>query len=419
MKPKSFFRPVPGSVCAPKGFHATGVTAGIKHESKPDMAMLLSETPCLAAGTFTTNTAKAAPVLLCIQYLKQSPAMRGIVVNSGNANAGTGAQGFRNAQATALHASEMANARGFATSAKQFFVCSTGRIGVQLPMAKIRHGISLAAKNLSKQGDDAAHAIMTTDTFAKKLAFEFKIDGKTVRLGGICKGAGMIQPAMSQTGARPALHATMLCFLTTDAAINRHVLQQCLNIAVAQSFNCVTVDGDTSTNDTVLLMANGQAGNHPLRKGSPGLKKFQTVLNHLTLGLAKMIARDGEGISHVVTLKIKGAASSDDAEKAIRAIGNSALVKCSWCGMDPNWGRILDAIGYSGAKLKESSLTITYNGIPFVEKGLEIEKNLYKVRQIVKKPTFGIECNLHLGKYEAILYTTDLTEEYVRLNKGE
>jgi glutamate N-acetyltransferase/amino-acid N-acetyltransferase len=255
---------------------------------------------------------------------------------------------------------------------------------------------------------------------------EFKLGGKTVRIGGICKGAGMIQPGMSATGARPAagLHATMLCFITTDAAVERQTLQTALQQAVGQSFNRITVDGDMSTNDTVLVLANGLAGNAVLTKLSKDLKAFQAALNHVTLELAKMIARDGEGISRLVTLRLTGAKTADDADAALRAVANSALVKTSWCGGDPNWGRILCALGYSAAKIEESKVDVGYalpgsKKVLFALKGGRPTKASFKsLCKIAAQKEFDLHINLHLGKADAVLYATDLTEAYVDFNKG-
>jgi glutamate N-acetyltransferase/amino-acid N-acetyltransferase len=417
---KSPFISINGGVCAPRGFLGAGVSAGIKHSGKRDLALLISEKLCQTAGTFTTNSAKAAPVLYCLKHVRRDLA-RGVIANSGNANAGTGARGLRDSELTAAMVAGTLAVHGYPGHRDQYLVCSTGRIGVFLPMSKIRRGIHAAAHALTRNDHAVTEAIMTTDTFPKRIAVEFRMGGKTVRIGGMAKGAGMIEPGMSATGRRPPLplHATMLCFLTTDAAISPAMQQACLNEAIGQSFNRITVDGDMSTNDTVLFFANGLAENRPPRKGSSDLRAFQAALNHVTLELAKMMVRDGEGISRVVTLRVRGAATAADAELAIRAIGNSSLVKTSWCGGDPNWGRILDAIGYSGARLDPTRLDISYNGIPLVRKGLQISKNLSKVRQLVQKTHFSIECDLRLGKFETILYTTDLTEKYVELNKGE
>src|SRR5258706_13775 len=371
---------VPGSIVAPKSFRASGVFCDIKRlgtgkgsekGKKRDLALVVSESPATVAGMFTTNQVCAAPVKVCIERVKKGRA-QAIVVNSGNANACTGKQGMKDAL-------EMA---GFTERALNFprnsvLVGSTGRIGVTLPMDNVRAGIVAAAIELGSTPDHAAaaaEAIMTSDTRSKQLAVEFKVGGKSVRIGGVCKGAGMIQPGMSATGQRPAamlLHATMLCFLTTDAAVETKALQIALKEAVANSFNRITVDGDMSTNDTVIVLANGMAGSPKSKvrgqrpeirdQKSPEFRMFQAALSHVCLELAKMIVRDGEGVSRFVTVRVKGAKSLADADAAARAVANSALVKTSWHGGDPNWGRIIDALGYSPATVVEEKVDIGYS----------------------------------------------------------
>jgi glutamate N-acetyltransferase/amino-acid N-acetyltransferase len=323
--------------------------------------------------------------------------------------------------------------------AEHVLVGSTGRIGVPMPMPQVKRGILEAATLLGAGPDyaaQAAEAIMTSDTRSKQIAIEFKLSGKPVRIGGICKGAGMIQPGMSATGARPAampLHATMLCFVTTDAAIEASALQSALQEAVAQSFNRITIDGDMSTNDTVLVLANGLAENRPLRSKSgqalPGngkdLALFQSALNHVCLGLAKMIVRDGEGVSRFVTVRVTGAKSVADADAAARAVANSSLVKTSWCGGDPNWGRILDALGYSSAQLVEEKVDVAYS-LPGSGKLLYSLKQGQPTRvpfrslcRIVSEKEFDLHLNLNLGYASALIYAADLTEAYVDFNKGD
>tara|TARA_B000000557_G_scaffold248192_1_gene232631 strand:- start:1324 stop:2478 length:1155 start_codon:yes stop_codon:yes gene_type:complete len=374
---------------------------------------------------FTTNQICAAPVKVCVEHLKNNTA-QAVVVNSGNANACTGPQGMADAR-------EMAALTGQALglNSTNILVGSTGRIGIQLPMANVRSGITEVATKLKPTraaATLAAEAIMTSDTRPKEVAVEFKLGGKTVRLGGIAKGAGMIQPGMSPTGARPAsapqgLHATMLAYLTTDANIAAGVLKKCLRESVAQSFNCITVDGDMSTNDTVLLLANGLAGNGKL--SAADLKTFQAALNHVCLELAKMIVRDGEGITRVVTVRVTGAKSNADADAAARAVGNSALVKTSWCGGDPNWGRIIDALGYSPATAVEEKVDIAYSSIGSQKKVFSLKKgrptrtSFETLCKAVEPSEFDLHINLNLGQGEAFLYAADLTEEYVDFNKGD
>jgi glutamate N-acetyltransferase/amino-acid N-acetyltransferase len=394
---KKFFTRISGSVTAPRGFRAAGTSAGIKMKGKKDMALIVSRPPAVCAATFTTNQVKAAPVKVSMQNVKTGKACA-IVVNSGNANACTGSDGLIHAKAMCC-----AVARRIGCKDNHVLVCSTGRIGVNLPIVKIEMGIKKLLGMLSHQGgSSAAKAIMTTDTFVKEIAVQFKDGGKTFRIGGIAKGAGMIQPNM----------ATMLGFITTDAAIPRAALQKALSHAVNHSFNRITIDGDTSTNDTVILLANGIAG-------APPLAKFQEALNFVCLELAKMIVRDGEGASKFVTLNVHGAASDRDAVIAARSVANSVLVKTSWCGGDPNWGRILDALGYSRAKIDETRVDVAYNGIFAARKGMATRTPLAKLRKIVGEPTFTIDVYLHLGHGHCTMHTCDLTEKYVELNKGE
>jgi len=392
---KSFTR-ISGSVTAPKGFRAAGLSAGIKASGNKDVALIVSDVPAVAAATFTTNQVKAAPVKLSMQHVKSGKACA-IVANSGNANACTN-DGPIHARAMAC-----AVARRLGCAETHVLVCSTGRIGVNLPIVKVETGIKQCLGALSRTGGaSAAQAIMTTDTFAKEVAVQFKAGGKTFRVGGIAKGAGMIQPNM----------ATMLSFITTDAAIPRSILQKSLLRAVNQSFNRITIDGDTSTNDTVILLANGVAG-------KPPLAKFQEALDFVSLELAKMIVRDGEGVTKFVTINLHGATNDRDAEIAARAVANSVLVKTSWCGGDPNWGRILDALGYSRARVDQDLVDIAYNGLPSVQGGMATRTPLAKLRKIVAQPTFIIDIYLHLGRGHCTMHTCDLTEKYVELNKGE
>jgi glutamate N-acetyltransferase / amino-acid N-acetyltransferase len=394
---KTLLTRMKGSVTAPRGFRAAGVAAGIKVSGKKDMALIVSNEPATVAATFTTNQVKAAPVKLSMRHAKTGKACA-IIANSGNANACTGNAGRIHARAMAV-----AVARRLGCAESRVLVCSTGRIGVNLPIVKIESGIKQLLGVLSTHGGSAAaQAIMTTDTFAKEVAVQFKAGGKTIRVGGIAKGAGMIQPNM----------ATMLSFITTDAAIPRAALQKALTHAVNHSFNRVTVDGDTSTNDTVILLANGVAG-------TPPLAKFQEALDFVCLELAKMIVRDGEGVTKFVTVNVHGAASDIHAEIAARAVANSVLVKTSWCGGDPNWGRILDALGYSRARVDENRVDIAYNGVSAVRGGMATRTPLAKLKKIVAQPTFTIDIHLHLGRGHCAMHTCDLTEKYVELNKGE
>ena len=421
------FHSIDGSIVAPQGFLAAGIHCDVfqrgKARRKRDLAVIVSEVPAKAAGMFTTNQICAAPVKLCVKHIANGKA-QAVVINSGNANACTGPRGLKDArEMAALLADELL------LKPEDVLVGSTGRIGLPLPMPHIRAGIREIARELDgapSAAHHAAEAIMTSDTHAKEIAVEFKLGGKTVRLGGIGKGAGMIQPGMSPTGARPAsmpLHATMLSFLTTDAKIDARTLRTCLREAVAASFNCITVDGDMSTNDTVLILANGLAGNNKL--SAHDLKIFQAALNHVCLELAKMIVRDGEGITRMVTVRVKGAKTQKNADAAARAVGNSALVKTSWHGGDPNWGRIIDALGYSAAKVVEERVDIAYSApgvkkiIYSLKKGRPTRTTFKSLCSAVAPTEFDLHINLNLGKAKAVLYAADLSEQYVDFNKGD
>ena len=397
MKKQPAFSRIKGSITAPRGFRAAGISAGIKPSGRKDMALIVSDVPATAAAVFTTNKVKAAPVHVSQQHARGG-AGRAIIANSGNANACTGDDGM-------FHALAMteAVARRIGCPSQQVFVCSTGRIGVKLPIVKVQVGIKKLLGALQPRGShSAAEAIMTSDTFPKEVAVAFHHGGRVFHVGGIAKGAGMIQPNM----------ATMLSFVTTDVAISRAALQKALKIAVNQSFNRISVDGDMSTNDTVIALANGLAGKAPPAK-------FQEALNFVCLELAKMIVRDGEGVTKFVTVNVTGARNDRDAEIAARSVGNSVLVKTSWCGGDPNWGRIMDSLGYSRAHVVADKIDIAYDGLLAVRGGRPTKTPMLKLRAVVGNPDFTIDINLRLGSGRCTLYTCDLTEKYVELNKGE
>ena len=434
----SKFKIINGSVGAPQGFLASGVFCDIKRlgtgkgsdkGNKRDLALIVSEAPATVAGMFTTNQVCAAPVKVCIGRVKKGTA-RAVVINSGNANACTGKQGLQDAREMVRYAERALNfPKG------SVLVGSTGRIGVTLPMDNVRAGIIEACVELGSTAGHAARAveaIMTSDTRPKQIALEFKLGGKMVRIGGMCKGAGMIQPGMSGTGARPAarpraLHATMLGFITTDAAIEAKVLQAALQEAVAQSFNRITVDGDMSTNDTVLVLANGLAGNKNIQHSTFNIqhRTFQAALNHVCLELAKMIVRDGEGVHRVVTVRVNGAKTVADADAAARAVANSPLVKTSWHGGDPNWGRIIDALGYSPAKIIEGKVDIGYSSansktiLWSLKRGQPTKATFKQLCAAVAPKEFDLHINLNLGPASAVIYAADLTEAYVDFNKGD
>jgi glutamate N-acetyltransferase / amino-acid N-acetyltransferase len=421
------FKTIPGSICAPRGFKAAAVFCDIKRLGtgkgsergrKDDLALIVSDVPAAVAGMFTTNQVCAAPVKVSARNAAGKFA-RAIVVNSGNANACTGTRGMADAEKM----TEL-TAQNLGIEARAVLVCSTGRIGVPMPIANVKRGIADAANRLSGSRSSArqtAEAIMTSDTRRKEIAVEFQMGDARVRLGGICKGAGMIQPGMSRTGKLPAagLHATMLGFITTDAAVDSAFLKEALESAVARSFNRITVDGDMSTNDTVLILANGLAGNAGLDRDI-----FQRALNFVTLELAKMIVRDGEGVTRFITLRVKGARTQPDAEAVARAVANSTLVKTSWFGGDPNWGRILCAMGYSNAKVEEAKVDIGYSSsgktkITFAVRGGQPTRvGLQTLGAIVAQPEFDLHIFLDAGRHGCVLYTSDLTEEYVEFNKG-
>ena len=397
---------IPGGVTAPQGFLAGSIFCGVKSSNKsaPDIAVVVSTEKAVPAATFTTNKVKAAPVRVSRMHLR-SPDVRAIVANAGNANACTGVPGLEHAKRMCVAAAAALGLRE-----QQVMVCSTGRIGVPLPIEKMEASIAESAKCLGRNGSiAAARAIMTSDTFPKECAVQFSVQGKKVRIGGIAKGAGMIDPNM----------ATMLCFITTDAAIGKAMFQKALSVSVEQSFNRITIDGDMSTNDTVIALANGVAKNKPLKYGTKEFRAFQAALDHVTRELAWMIVKDGEGVSKFVEVHVHGAASLADARRAAEAIANSTLVKCAWYGEDPNWGRIMDALGYCGAKMREEMVDIYYDGMIAVKNGMVAKTPFEKLRAVVKQKRFGVCVDLNQGRGEHIVYTTDFTTEYVKLNMGD
>jgi len=453
---------IEGSVVAPIGYRAGGVFCNIKQigtgkgsekGQKPDLALILSEVPAVAAGMFTTNHVKAAPVIVSLKHIK-SKTVRAIIANSGNANACTGQQGIRDAQKMCCLTAHAITQTAYSGNLKgivknlpihpsQILVASTGRIGIPLPMDRVEEGIKKITQALGTTPQDAhlaAIAIMTSDTRPKEIAVEFKIRNYTVRIGGICKGAGMIHPQMSPKGQRPPsmpanlCHATMLCFLTTDVSISTVALQRCLTEAVADSFNKITVDGDTSTNDTVAILANGLAGNPTITladfKGQSGLKHqlakaFFEALCYVCKELASMIVHDGEGVHRIVLIKVTGAASRKQADAVARTVANSPLVKTSWHGGDPNWGRIMAAIGYSPVKIDPTKIDIGYSHIDSthilwcVKKGAPTTVPFKQLCKAVQPNEFVIHIDLNSGKYSSHMYAADLTEAYVEFNKGD
>jgi glutamate N-acetyltransferase/amino-acid N-acetyltransferase len=399
--------PIRGGVTAARGFLAAGIACGIRGGSsrQPDLAIVCSQGPSVAAAAFTTNKIKAAPVKVSATNLATAD-VRAVVINSGNANAATGVPGID-------HAKRMTRATAAALGLRdrQILVCSTGRIGVPMPIERIESGVPSAVAALSARGGKAAaRAIMTSDTFAKEFAVrELLPGGRPITIGGMAKGAGMIDPNL----------ATMLCVLTTDAVVGKKDLQRALTSSVQQSFNRITVDGDMSTNDTVILLANGRAENEPLAPASLEFGLFQRALDRVTRNLARMIVEDGEGASRFVEVRVSGAASLQDARKAAEAVAKSALVKSSWYGGDPNWGRILDAVGYSSAAVREEMVDVYYNGLIAVKGGIASQTPHAKLAEVVQEKKFTVHVHLGIGDGEYCVYTTDLTPQYVRLNKGE
>jgi glutamate N-acetyltransferase / amino-acid N-acetyltransferase len=400
------------------GFEAAGVRCGIRGNSHKqlDLALVFSPLPCTGAGVFTKNAIKAAPVKLGQSQLVEGSVFHGIIANSGNANACTGSQGMRDAIAMQ---ELMAKACGI--TPKSIFVCSTGRIGRLLPMQKIVKGIEVLARSKAssvEQANNAARAILTSDTRSKQVSERFSYKNQIITVSGIAKGAGMIDPNM----------ATMLAFLVTDAQIGQHLLQECLERAVANSFNAITVDGDMSTNDTVLMLANGVSNIEICKEDSFLLEAFYGMVNRVCMKLAEKIVSDGECITKVVEIIVLGADSERNAERVARSIGNSLLVKASWNGNDPNWGRLMAAIGSTGGLIVEEKIDLSYQSYPFVEdvasvpvleKGIPMMDNLYKWKAIVSKERFSVVLNLNLGKEKFRLLSTDLSQEYVNFNRKE
>ncbi len=394
---------IEGGVTTPRGFRAASLRAGIKESRKrDDLTLLVSDGPATVAGTFTSNRVKAPPVKLCERHLIWGQA-QAVIINAGCANACTGDQGFQDAEAMAE-----ITAKTLGIGKNLVFVCSTGTIGIPLPMKKIEAAIPTLATLLSPSGGAAAaEAILTTDLVKKEVAVTLTIDGKPVTIAGMTKGSGMIAPNM----------ATMLAFITTDADVDQRSLQDCLRHAVDLSFNRIIVDGDESTNDTVLMLANGAAGNTILQKKHPDWKKFTHAVEAVTRKLAFKIVRDGEGATKFVTVNVVGAASRSDARLTARAIAQSPLVKTAWNGGDPNWGRILAAIGYCGARVDENRVDITFDDVLAVKDGMAAPgSSLKDLEQVYARKEFTVNVNLNSGKASHTVYTCDLSREYVAIN---
>ena len=393
------FKVIEGGVTAPRGFMSSGVCCGIKKRGK-DLALIYSEAACNVAGVFTTNRVKAAPVLVTKERVSKGKA-RAVIVNSGSANCCTGSRGERDARKMAE-----ITASGLGIAPGMVLVCSTGGIGRYLPMEKIVRGIPNAVRSLSPGGSiDAEEAILTTDLVTKSIAVEFKVGGEKVFMGGIAKGSGMIRPSM----------ATMLAFITTDAAVSRPFMRRALKAAVDVSFNRITVDGDMSTNDTALLLANGAAGNARIAGGKHG-KIFQDALTYVCKDLARKIVRDGEGATKFVTVRVEAAASEKAAVTAARAVAESPLVKTAIFGEDPNWGRIMSSIGASGVKFDCDNTAVSINGVSLVKSGARTKYDERKARAAMKKKEIIICVNLSSGKAVGEVWTCDFSHGYVEIN---
>jgi glutamate N-acetyltransferase / amino-acid N-acetyltransferase len=384
------------------GFLFSGVPSGIKKDGRRDLGLIYSEHPAQVAGLFTTNAVKAAPVLLDMERLKGG-LCQAIVINSGNANACTGSQGLKDAQRIASLLSKQ-----LGISESLVMVSSTGVIGVPLPLKKIENGIPKLVENLSAEGwMKVVEAIMTTDTFPKVEVASCRIKGKTVKLCGMIKGAGMIRPHM----------ATMLSFLVTDASIRGAVLQKMLAQAAERSYHRITVDGETSTNDTVLMMANGKADHLPVHRMDRDGKIFLSMLSEVCEELAKSVVKDGEGATKFIEIRIKGAKTREDARKAAFAIAHSPLVKTAFFGEDANWGRILCALGHSGVEVHPDQIDVSFDFAPIVRKGMAVSPHLeQRAAQMIKKKSFQVTVHLHQGKGEFSVYTSDLSIDYVKIN---
>jgi len=391
-----------GGITAPKGFMASGIHAGIKASSLLDLALLVSDVGGPAAGVFTKNRIPAAPVILDRLHLKKQFG-RAIIINSGNANACTGAHGLKDAE-------EMAKlvANRLAISSTSVFVGSTGVIGPKLPMPAIRKGIPVLMQQLRKSGHrDAARAIMTTDTTLKEIAVQTRIGKQLVTIGGMAKGSGMIHPDM----------ATMLAYVTTDAAIQPKTLQASLQEAVNVSFNTISVDGETSTNDTVLCLANGLAQNPIIQSHSADHKTFQHALNELCQTLAMKICQDGEGATKIVEILVQGAKNDHDAKLITKTIATSPLVKTALFGEDPNWGRFMVAIGRAGPAIQPEQIEISFDHVKMVKNGQEmIPSTERQVQRVMKKKSYTITIKVGKGKAAAKVWTTDFSYDYVKIN---
>ena len=393
-----------GGVCSAKGFRAAGVAAEVKYKGRNDVALIVADEPCAAAALFTTNKVAAAPVVYDRSVIKGGR-IQAILANSGCANACTGEQGLADARLSAL-----VTAGELGIDPHHVLVASTGVIGRRLPMDRLLAGMKLAKKALGRtaaHGLDAEKAIMTTDTRPKQACATTTVGGKKVVVGGMSKGSGMIEPNM----------ATMLGFVTTDAAVSPRMLKRALQLAVGKSFNRLVVDGDESTNDSVFLLASGKAGNREIDKPGKDFDAFLEALESVCVSLARQMATDGEGATKFVTVTVKGAKTERDAERAARAVAKSPLAKTSWFGKDPNWGRVLAAVGYSGAEVSDMQAEVFYDRAWAFRRGqIADEAQLARLAKVMEKDEFTVTVDLHLGKYESSIYTCDFSLDYVHIN---
>lgn len=385
----------------PQGFKAAGVRAGIKKSGNLDVAVIYTEKEAKVAGVFTQNLVAAAPVRVSKVVVGTGTA-HAIVANAGCANACTGEQGLRDAEQMAEIAAKELNCRQ-----DDVIVASTGVIGVNLPMDKMEIGIKKAVSELSREGSvNAGNAIVTTDTYSKACATEIEIDGKEIRFGAIAKGSGMIRPNM----------ATMLCFITTDIDIDQKLLQESLSEINEVTFNMVSVDGDMSTNDMVIVMANGAAGNKKITEKNSDYEKFYSTLKNICTELAKRIAADGEGATKFLTIKVTGAETFDDAKQVGMSVANSPLVKTAFFGEDPNWGRVICAVGYAGVKISPEKTVIKFGDIPVYSHSVGAKYDEDKLRKVMAEKNILIDIELGLGNAEATVWSCDFSYEYVKIN---
>ncbi len=401
-------RIIEGGVTAAQGFEAAGIEAAIKYQNRKDMALVYSQTPCRAAGVFTSNVVKAAPVLWDQEIIAHAPAVQAVVVNSGIANACTGQQGYDCCRQTAEKTAQLL---GIASDA--VLVASTGVIGNQIPVEKLLAGVeqlAAAKKDTAEAGTMAAEAIMTTDTVSKQAAVQIELGGKTVTIGGMCKGSGMIHPNM----------CTMLAFVTTDAVISREMLQTALREDVVDTFNMISVDGDTSTNDTLVVLANGAAGNPEITDRGEDYVKFQEALNYINTTLAKKMAGDGEGATALFETKVIHAASKEDARILSRSVIGSSLCKAAIFGHDANFGRFLCALGYSGVSFDPEKIELFFENeeksILIYKDGAAVEYSEKEATQVLASPEVRVLVDMHMGEEEATAWGCDLSYEYVKIN---